>query len=63
LESKPVSTSVNFFSVANPQNQDHKSIIFYAGNDSDVTQSVLPEVAQFRAFEGLTNAAGIFEAL
>jgi hypothetical protein len=63
LELKPVSTSVNFFAVTNPQNQDHQSIIFYAGNDSDVTQSVFPEVAEFRAFEGLTNAAGIFEAL
>jgi hypothetical protein len=51
---------MNRFSGSELQGQIH---IFYAGNDSDVTQSVFPEVAQFRAFEGLTNAAGIFEAL
>ena len=40
-------TLVNFFAVTNPQNQDHQSIIFYAGNDSDVTQSVFSEVTKY----------------
>lgn len=31
-----LSIAVNFFAVANPQNQNHLSIIFNAGDDSDV---------------------------
>ena len=61
--SKLYSASVNFFAVAHPQNQDHQSLVLDAGNDSDVTQSVFQEVAQFRTFEGLTHAARIFQAL
>ena len=40
-------TLVNFFAVTNSENQDHQSIFFYAGNDSDVTQSVFPEVTKY----------------
>jgi hypothetical protein len=57
------SAPIYFLAIAYPQDQDHQSIIFDAGNDSDVTQSVFPEVTKLRAFQGLTNAAGIFEAL
>jgi hypothetical protein len=49
------SAPIYFLAVTNPQDQDHQSIIFYAGNDSDVTQSVFPEVTKLRTFQGLTN--------
>jgi len=55
--------TINFLAIANPQDQDHQAIIFDAGNDSDVTQSVFPEVAQLRTFKGLTYAARVFKAL
>jgi len=41
--------------------QDAKSLIFDAGDDSDIAYAIFPELAQTRAAQGLANAARVVQ--
>lgn len=61
VEGKARFLAINLAPVANANNQDADQLVFDAGDDAVVTDSVLPKVAQVRALQSLTNAARVLK--
>jgi hypothetical protein len=53
--------AVDFFAMANPENQYHQPVVLDLADEAVVPNTVFPELPHTRALQGFPNAARIVE--
>ena len=57
------SSAIHLSPVANSNDENTKAVIFDAGDDAVITDTVFPEFPEFRPFKSLTENPRIFQRL